>query len=97
MLDDQADERIDGQTQLTLVRNPDYNPSSDSTAARENLPDRFVWTVDSNADDILKQVAGGRARGRGVEHPAAGLRRYVDRPATCGRTCTRTRATAPGT
>src|SRR5262249_22668074 len=36
------------QTNLSLVRNPNYDASSDSTAAREALPDRFEWTVNSN-------------------------------------------------
>jgi ABC-type transport system substrate-binding protein len=30
-------------TQLTLVRNPRYDPKTDSTSARENNPDRFVF------------------------------------------------------
>ena len=30
---------IDGQTTMTLVRNPNYNAATDTKAARENLPD----------------------------------------------------------
>jgi peptide/nickel transport system substrate-binding protein len=32
-------------TQLTLVRNPRYDPKTDSTAARESNPDRFVFVA----------------------------------------------------
>lgn len=34
------------QTQLRLVRNPSYDAKTDSTAARENNPDRFVFIAD---------------------------------------------------
>jgi peptide/nickel transport system substrate-binding protein len=34
------------QTQLTLVRNPSYDRKTDSTAARENNPERFVFVSD---------------------------------------------------
>jgi peptide/nickel transport system substrate-binding protein len=49
----------DGQTFLTLVRNPSYDPSTDSKAARENLPDRFEFTVNSNINDIVQKVEAG--------------------------------------
>jgi ABC-type transport system substrate-binding protein len=51
-------------SQLTLVRNPRYDPRTDSTAARENNPDRFVFVVDTNtqrgkAVAIVKRLAAG--------------------------------------
>jgi peptide/nickel transport system substrate-binding protein len=49
----------DGTTNLTLVRNPNYSPATDSKSARENLPDSFVFTVNSNADDIYNKIASG--------------------------------------
>jgi len=49
----------DGQTFLTLVRNPSYDPATDSKAARENLPDRFEFRVDSNINDIVQKVEAG--------------------------------------
>jgi ABC-type transport system substrate-binding protein len=49
----------DGTTSLTLVRNPNYRQSTDSRAARENLPDSFEFTTNSNPDDIYNQVAAG--------------------------------------
>jgi peptide/nickel transport system substrate-binding protein len=49
----------DGTTSMTLVRNPNYKASTDTKAARENLPDQFVFTVNSNADDIFNKVQSG--------------------------------------
>jgi peptide/nickel transport system substrate-binding protein len=49
----------DGNTSLTLVRNPNYRQSTDSRAARENLPDSFEFTTNSNPDDIYNKVAAG--------------------------------------
>ena len=43
---------------LILVRNPNYDQSTD--AYRKNYPDRFTWTIDSNADDIFNKVAAGQ-------------------------------------
>jgi peptide/nickel transport system substrate-binding protein len=49
----------DGQSNMTLVRNPNYSAATDSKSARENLPDSFVFTVNSNADDIYNKIASG--------------------------------------
>jgi peptide/nickel transport system substrate-binding protein len=49
----------DGTTTMTLVRNPNYSAATDSKSARENLPDSFVFTVNSNADDIYNKIASG--------------------------------------
>jgi peptide/nickel transport system substrate-binding protein len=50
----------DGQTFLTLVRNPSYDPATDSKAARENFPDRFEFRVDSNINDIVQKLEAGQ-------------------------------------
>ena len=50
---------FDGTTNLDFVRNPDYNASTDSPKARENLPDTFTFTVNSNNDDIFAKVDRG--------------------------------------
>lgn len=47
------------ETELKLVRNPNYDPKTDSTAARENNPDEFDFIVDTNLDDIYSKVAAG--------------------------------------
>ena len=49
----------DGKTSLVLVRNPNYNARTDTTKARENNPDRFEFTVDTNLDDIYNKIAAG--------------------------------------
>jgi peptide/nickel transport system substrate-binding protein len=49
----------DGKTSLTFVRNPTYKASTDSRKARENNPDRFEFTVDTNLDDIYNKIAAG--------------------------------------
>jgi peptide/nickel transport system substrate-binding protein len=50
---------FDGTKLLDLVRNPAYNPKTDSPKARENFPDEFTFTVNSNTDDIYARVAAG--------------------------------------
>jgi peptide/nickel transport system substrate-binding protein len=50
---------FDGQTKLTLVRNPNYNAKTDSSKARENNPDSYEFTVDSNIDDIYNKIGAG--------------------------------------
>jgi len=50
---------FDGTTHLNFVRNPDYNKATDSPKARENLPDSFTFTTNSNNDDIFAKVVRG--------------------------------------
>jgi peptide/nickel transport system substrate-binding protein len=50
---------FDGTTNLDFVRNPAYNKATDSPKARENLPDTFTFTVNSNNDDIFAKVDRG--------------------------------------
>ncbi len=80
---------FDGVSNLTLVRNPDYDPKTDSPAARQNFPDEFQFTIDANVTDIVDRVGAGRARGRErAEPPAAGARAVRDRPVEAARTST---------
>jgi peptide/nickel transport system substrate-binding protein len=46
-----------GTTNMTLVRNPNYDQSTDST--RKNYPDSFQYIINSNADDIYNKVQSG--------------------------------------
>jgi peptide/nickel transport system substrate-binding protein len=50
---------FDPLTKLNLVRNPNYDPKTDTTAARENFPDRFEFVVNANADDIMNKIEAG--------------------------------------
>src|SRR5207237_10935381 len=47
---------FDGQTIIDLVRNPNYDPKTDSRAARENFPDEVQFIVDSSAVDIHHKI-----------------------------------------
>ena len=49
----------DGKTTLTLVRNPNYRASTDSRKSRENNPDSYEFTVDTNIDDIYNKIGAG--------------------------------------
>jgi peptide/nickel transport system substrate-binding protein len=68
---------FDGQTDLKLVRNPSYDAATDSRAARENLPDSFEWLVNTNATDILDQVAAGTLQDEISTIPVQVLRSYA--------------------
>ena len=87
------------QTTLTLVRNPDYDPKTDSPAARQNFPDEFQFTVDPNVDRHRRPSRRRRARRR--ERRRACRRRrsqYVRRPTRrSGSSSTSTRATGTST
>jgi len=67
---------FDGEKQLTLVRNPSYDAKTDSPKARENLPDSFVWTVNSNTDDIYAKVGRGDIEDEVATETPTVLRQY---------------------
>ena len=54
---------FDPNSRLEVVRNPDYDPSTDRLDARENLPDSFVWEVNTNTDDLFAKIAKGELEG----------------------------------
>jgi peptide/nickel transport system substrate-binding protein len=64
------------QTRLAVVRNPSYDPKTDSTSAHQSLPDEFVWTIDSSADDILGKVSAGQLDDEVSTIPTPVLRQY---------------------
>ena len=70
----------DGEKVLDLVRNPAYNPATDSTKARENLPDEFTFTVNSNADDIYARVTRGDIEEEIAGETPSVLRQYNGSP-----------------
>jgi peptide/nickel transport system substrate-binding protein len=71
---------FNGQTSLTLVRNPSYDPKTDSPAARQSLPDEFVFTVDANASDIFQKIKNGELEQNVLTPPPAGLAEYQTNP-----------------
>ena len=71
---------FDGERRLNLVRNPAYDAKTDSPKARENLPDAFTFTVNSNTDDIYARVARGEVDDQVAQEPPTVLRRYQGSP-----------------
>jgi len=65
----------DGQTQMILVRNPNYVQSTDQY--RKNYPDEFDFLVDANATDILNKVSAGTFNDEISSIPAQVLERYA--------------------
>jgi peptide/nickel transport system substrate-binding protein len=70
----------DGTKVMDLVRNPSYNASSDTKAARENLPDEFTFTVNSNADDIYARITRGDIEEEIAGETPSALREYKGSP-----------------
>ena len=68
---------FDGQTILDLVRNPNYDPATDSKAARENFPDEVQFIVNSNADDIYNKIEAGELDMANSTIPPQVLRKYA--------------------
>jgi peptide/nickel transport system substrate-binding protein len=50
---------FDPNSAMILVRNPDYDPATDSTEVRENFPDVFEFRINTNNDDIYEKVKAG--------------------------------------
>ena len=71
---------FDGEKSLDLVRNPAYDPKSDSTKARENFPDEFTFTVNTNVDDIYAKVGRGDIEEEVAGETPSVLREYKDSP-----------------
>ena len=67
----------DGQTRLSLVRNPDYDASTDSADARQNLPDAFEFTINANPDDIFAKIQAGELDDHISSIPPQVLREYT--------------------
>jgi peptide/nickel transport system substrate-binding protein len=67
---------FDGEKQLTLVRNPSYDPKTDSRKARENFPDSFTWTVNTNVEDIYAKVGRGDLEDEVATETPTVLRQY---------------------
>jgi peptide/nickel transport system substrate-binding protein len=64
-------------TGLKLVRNPNYDPSTDDTAIRQSYPDRFEIGVNTNLDNIFDKIERGELEGSFETPPNATLKRYL--------------------
>ena len=61
---------------LTMVRNPDYDPETDTPEARENFVDRFEFVLNTNAKDIFNRIKAGQAEGEEAGVPPEVIREY---------------------
>jgi len=68
----------DGQTHLTLVRNPSYAQSTDPT--RKNYVDRVDFTIDASSADIYDKLEAGRLDLANASFPPSVLKRYATTP-----------------
>jgi peptide/nickel transport system substrate-binding protein len=67
---------------MKFVRNPDYDPSSDSTALRENFLNGVDIEIDTNTDDIFNKVQSGALDGSLASTPPAQVeQQYLTNPA----------------
>jgi peptide/nickel transport system substrate-binding protein len=72
---------FDPLSSMTLVRNPDYDPKTDSPAARQNFPDEFDFTIDPNPTDVINRVATGQLDDENAASlPAQALQEYSTDP-----------------
>jgi peptide/nickel transport system substrate-binding protein len=67
---------FDPNEQMILVRNPDYDSATDNPEARESLPDRFEFILNSNVKDIYDKVANNELEDQIAKPPAQVLRKY---------------------
>lgn len=73
---------FDPTSQLTLVRNPNYDPSTDTQTGRMAYPDAIRWQVDTNATDIFDKIQTGELDLSWYDQPPkAVLRQYLTDPA----------------
>ncbi len=67
---------FDPESSLSLVRNPEYDPATDDPEARQNLPDGFLLTIDSNGADIFAKLEAGELEGEWASAPPTVLKQY---------------------
>jgi peptide/nickel transport system substrate-binding protein len=63
--------------ELILVRNPSYDPATDTPEARENYPDRFEFVINANNEDIFNKIEAGELEGEQASVTPKILRRYT--------------------
>ena len=61
---------------VILVRNPDYDPATDTEEARENFFDRFEMILNTNAQDIFDRVKAGQLDLAYASEPPEVVREY---------------------
>jgi peptide/nickel transport system substrate-binding protein len=67
---------------LKIVRNPNYDPATDSPDVRSNNVDGVIISIDSNTDDIFNKISTGDLDGSlASQPPPQTLQKYVTDPA----------------
>ncbi len=62
---------------LHIVRNPNYDESTDTKEMRENLIDGVSLTLNTNTDDIFNRIEQGLTDGESAQPPATVLSRFT--------------------
>jgi peptide/nickel transport system substrate-binding protein len=62
---------------LHIVRNPNYDPSTDTKEMRENNIDGVSLTLNTNTDDIFNRIENGLTDGESAQPPATVLSRFT--------------------
>lgn len=65
---------------MNLVRNPDYDPATDTEEAREALPDRFEFIINTNQKDIFDKIEAGEYEDEIASPLPQTLRKYSQDP-----------------
>jgi peptide/nickel transport system substrate-binding protein len=66
---------------MVIVRNPNYDASTDSPDVRSNNIDGVVITIDTNTDDIFNKIQSGDLDGSWASQPPAALeQQYLTNP-----------------
>lgn len=72
---------FDPTTSLTLVRNPNYDPTTDPASGRLNYVDGIQFTIDTNVTDIFNKIQQGDLDASWADvPPKAVLARYLTDP-----------------
>jgi len=72
---------FDPTKKLVFVRNPNYDPATDSPDVRSNYVDGVSIVINSNTDDIFNQIEAGNLDGSiGSQPPATVEQRYLTDP-----------------
>jgi peptide/nickel transport system substrate-binding protein len=67
----------DPESHLRLVRNPNYDPATDTKEARENFLNGIDFTLNENTTDIYRRIRAGELEGEvQTSPPGAVLREY---------------------
>jgi peptide/nickel transport system substrate-binding protein len=73
---------FDPTKELTLVRNPNYDPATDSPDVRENNINGLHVVIDTNTDDIFQKIEAGELDGSWASSPPQPVeQKYLTDPA----------------